>query len=316
MKELKEFMVEIVKANPQVRGKYICHPEDFTRDRDLPFSRVVLLIMNFMKRSLSIELQSFFSYLGHLTCVTKAAFCLQRSKLQPEFFYAWNRVLVDSFYKNYGENAKRWKGFILLAIDGTTLSLPNTEALRDLYGSSGNQHGEQGVMARSSVLYDVLNGLVISGSLEHYATPERSTAIRFLKDVPQDRLLLLDRGYPSFALLYLLTHVNKRNFVMRVKRSFNKQIQAFANSTQTDCQIEITATHSAMDRLKEEGIAIDSSASVKVRLVKVNLDNGEEEILMTSLYDPLQYTLEDLKEVYFMRWGIETYYGFEKTNCK
>ncbi|GHT26820.1 hypothetical protein AGMMS4957_22230 [Bacteroidia bacterium] len=316
MKELKEFMDEIVKANPEVRGKYICSPEDFTRNRDLPFSTVVLMILNLMKRSLSIEIHSFFSYLGHLTSVTKAAFCMQRAKLQPEFFAAWNKVLVDSFYKNYGENAKRWHGFILMAIDGTTLSLPNTKALRALYGSSGNQHGEQGVTARSSVLYDVLNGLVISGSLDHYTTPERSTAIRFLQNVPQDSLLLLDRGYPCFALLYLLTHVNKRHFVMRVKSSFSKQIQAFAESAQTDCQIEITATSGGIGRLKEEGIAIDSSASVEVRLAKVKLDNGEEEILMTSLYDPNQYPLADLKEVYFMRWGIETYYGFEKNELQ
>ncbi|GHT19542.1 hypothetical protein AGMMS4957_04030 [Bacteroidia bacterium] len=143
MKELKAFMGEIVQANPEVRGKYICSPEDFTRNRDLPFSTVVRMILNLMKRSLSIEIHSFFSYLGHLTSVTKAAFCMQRAKLQPEFFEAWNKVLVDSFYKNYGENAKRWNGFILMAIDGTTLSLPNTKALRALYGSSGNQHGEQ-----------------------------------------------------------------------------------------------------------------------------------------------------------------------------
>lgn len=44
---------------------------------------------------------------------------------------------------------------------------------------------------------------------------------------------------------------------------------------------------------------------IKLRVLKVVLDTGEVEILITNLTeDELKY--EDSKELYFKRWGIET----------
>ena len=48
---------------------------------------------------------------------------------------------------------------------------------------------------------------------------------------------------------------------------------------------------------------------IQVRLVKVELDTGEVEILLTSLLDNQKYSNEDLKKLYGMRWGIETFYN-------
>ena len=313
--ELKQFLERAVK-NQEEREKYIRGPKDFTRNRALPFPMVVLMIMNLMKRSLSIEIQSFFCHLGVPYTVSKPAFCLQRSKLKACFFEAWNKQLVKSYYTHYQEKVKRWKGFLLLAIDGTTLSLPDTEALRGLYGNSGNQHGSQAVTARSSVLYDALNGLVLSGHIEHFSTPERSTAIRLLDSMPEDSLVTLDRGYPGFSLLYLMVHKRKCKFVMRVRKGFNKQIQAFAGSKQNDTLIEFKATSKGIKRLEKEGVEIDPKTSVTVRIVKFRLESGKEEILLTNLYGTSQYTLADLKEAYALRWGIETFYGFEKNGLQ
>jgi hypothetical protein len=45
-------------------------------------------------------------------------------------------------------------------------------------------------------------------------------------------------------------------------------------------------------------------------MVKVLLDTGETEILITNLHNTSAYTTEDLKEVYHLRCGIETFYGY------
>jgi hypothetical protein len=37
--------------------------------------------------------------------------------------------------------------------------------------------------------------------------------------------------------------------------------------------------------------------------VKVKLSTGEDEILLTNLFDQEVYTLDDLKELYALRWG-------------
>ena len=47
--------------------------------------------------------------------------------------------------------------------------------------------------------------------------------------------------------------------------------------------------------------------------VRVVLDSGEYEVLATSLTNQEKYPLADFKELYYFRWGIETFYGILKT---
>ena len=47
---------------------------------------------------------------------------------------------------------------------------------------------------------------------------------------------------------------------------------------------------------------------IKVRLVSVKLDDGSIEVLMTSLLNSKKYRSKLFKELYFKRWGVETYY--------
>jgi len=44
----------------------------------------------------------------------------------------------------------------------------------------------------------------------------------------------------------------------------------------------------------------------KFRLVKVILENGEVEVLATSLLDEEKYPHQIFKDLYFKRWGTET----------
>jgi len=60
----------------------------------------------------------------------------------------------------------------------------------------------------------------------------------------------------------------------------------------------------------------NKTTSIKVRLVRVNLPNGEIEVLMTSLLDSQKYPSKMFKELYFLRWGIETYYDELKNKIK
>lgn len=129
-------------------------------------------------------------------------------------------------------------------------------------------------------------------------------------------LLLLDRGYPSFMLFYMLSHEKECKFVMRAKANFNEIANTFYHSEQRDKTVLLPATYKAIQGLKQEQITIDADTMVKVRLVKVRLDSGEEELLITNLYDADKYSLSDLKALYFLRWGIEVSYGLIKNELQ
>ena len=123
IEELKTFL-EIVSTDSELRKLVTQSETDFTRDRKLTFERIVGIIINMPKGSLSIEIREFFDNLGNdLVTSTKGAFSLQRTKLQPLFFEVWNKWLVDCFYHYYGNQVQRWRGFRILAIDGSTAYL-------------------------------------------------------------------------------------------------------------------------------------------------------------------------------------------------
>ena len=138
IEELKSFLNTVIE-DPEIRELFTTNPKDFIRDRKLPLKKIIGILINLPKRSLSIELQSFFEALNQESlCCTKGAFSLQRAKLKPILFKVWNNFLVKSFYRFYGDNVKRWEGFRLLAVDSSNFSVVNKPKVVEYFGSADN----------------------------------------------------------------------------------------------------------------------------------------------------------------------------------
>jgi hypothetical protein len=54
---------------------------------------------------------------------------------------------------------------------------------------------------------------------------------------------------------------------------------------------------------------------LKLRVVRLKLDSGEEEILVTNLLDE-NFSIQEFKELYFKRWGIEVKYNELKSRLQ
>lgn len=311
--DLKGFL-ENISSQKELWRSSVTSEKAFTRKRCLTFDTLVLMILNLPKRSLSIEINSFFSHIQRKTC-SKAAFCLQRIKLKPYFFELWNRVLVNSFYHNCANKIKKWNGFILLAFDSSVISLPNTPELSSFYKRTSNQNGENGPAARCCLMYDVLNKLIIKSTLLPYLTTERNAVTEQLEYAPDDSLLLFDRGYSSFKLFYMLLQ-KQHKFVMRVRLDYGNIVKEFVKSSEKDCIKVFHPNNNNIKQLRELGITINKETSVKLRLVKIPLKTGEIEVLATNLYESKKYKINDLKKVYFLRWGVETCFAILKNQLQ
>ena len=170
--ELK-LVLEEVANNVDLKLLFVDGPESFTRDRKLTLQKIVGIIINMPKRSLSIEINDFFNLFNDNKPATKGAFSLQRGKLLPVFFQVWNAWLVDSFYKYYGNDIKRWKGFILLAVDGSTLNLVDKKEEVDYFGTQDNQYSNTPI-ARIMQTYDVLNDITIMSDIQPIKISEKA----------------------------------------------------------------------------------------------------------------------------------------------
>jgi len=261
------------------------------------------------KRTLCLEFQDFFSYLrkGFNTLtrkITTSAFTQSRRNLSPDVFNGMNQVLVDEFYSDNEERVNLWEGYRLLAVDGSIISLPFSKDLKEQYGVV-NTHSkvDDYILGRVSVLYDVLNNLALDGILCSTTIGEIALAQNHVKLLGEKDLVILDRGYPCFDLAYRIIEQGA-DFLFRCKYSFNNVTKQFMAQNSDDSIVEIKAAKDTKFNTKH----YTQNTTIKVRLIKVRLDNGEIELLMTSLLDSKKYPCKCFKSLYYQRWGVETYY--------
>lgn len=312
IKKLRE-----VIFSKEIIADYRMREQDFTRNRKQPFSRVLLFMLNLLRKSMIIEIDNFLQHLNSkLDCqkvenFTSSAFVQKRKKIKPEVFNYLSSVITDNYYIESNQNIKRFNGFRILAVDGSKITLPFTEELKLVFGESKNQTNTAIVQAMSSVLYDVLNHLVLNSVLENIKTGERELALRHKSHWKQKDLVIYDRGYPSYDFKH--EHIKTGiDYLIRVQKNHSKIVSSFILSKKRTLIVDVFP----QERHVFTGKDYDKATGLKVRLVRVDLPSGEIEILMTSLLDSQIYPASMFKELYFLRWGIETFYDELKNKLK
>jgi hypothetical protein len=262
------------------------------------------------KRTLSIELHDFYSFIKRnvekaIDCITTSAFTQSRQKLNPDIFVDINRLLTLEFYSENEERIQLWEGFRLLSVDGSKITLPNSETLKEEYGTAHNQYkGDDVIQGRASVLYDVLNKMVIDALLTNPEQGEITLAHEHIKHIKAQDIIIFDRGYPSFELAYKILQ-QKADFVFRCKLDFSNATKQFISSGENETIVKIHPKQNG----SYKGKAITKESSINVRFVRILLENGEVELLMSSLLDMDKYPHKIFKALYFQRWHIETFYN-------
>jgi hypothetical protein len=263
--------------------------QDFTRERKMPFKRLIYFMLSMIKESSQTALERFFEKVDKGISMSQQAFSLARQKIKWEAF----RIMFDLSVKTYYSNeVERWNGLRIHAVDGSKLSLPNDKPLREHFGTFGG--GNTSPTAQGSVLYDILNDLVVDARIEPIAESEQAPALRHIHHLAglesfQEwrELVLFDRGYPSFSLIQTLMGL-KIHYLMRVRSKFSTVIDALGRG---DHVIE----------LEQSGVRI------AVRVIKFRLPSGEIETLITDGMDK-KHGIKTFKRLYFKRWPIETKY--------
>jgi len=198
-----------------------------------------------------------------------------------------------------------WKGRLVWAVDGTLLNLPDSEETRARYTVQTNQHDREGVVqGMASFLYDVLNEVTIHAVLDERRSEKSFVLREHSSQFRPEAIVLYDRLYADYAVM-ALHRARGADFVIRARSSHTfKEVEAFTRSPEEDRIVILNATAKQERWVEELGLP----RQVPVRLVKVVLDEGMVEVLMTSLTNATEYPAEEFKGLYEKRWGIETYF--------
>lgn len=277
---------------------------DFTRRRLLTFSRLVFLTLSLLKKSNSVELEQFFGQIsGSLLPASKSALTQARKKLLPVFFEDLLDRSIVAFYQHF--ETARWKGFRLWATDGSGFRLPDAPAVGDSFGWHGNQHNRV-PSARMSVCYDLLNRLVTAVRLHPREISETWVATCHVQTIPEDVLMVYDRGYGS-QIIPVLHHHYGSNCIIRMPLSGSNTVKSFVSSGKREQIITEPLGQKAREWLRNLEIpALEIPSEVTCRLIRFELSTGEVEVLLTTLLDKKRYSYTHFGRIYRARWGIES----------
>lgn len=287
----------------------------FTRKRSFTFKSLSLFILGSIQSSLQRELDRFFKQYNDSMIteqfVSKSAFTQARKKISHEAFIELNDTAVKYFYENY--KCHKWKKHRLLAIDGSEVLLPSNIETIAKFGDYSHRRSEKSiVLSRFSKCYDVLNRIAIDAVLTTRKEGEGALAIEHMAKMSTDDLVLFDRGYPSLKLFRTFLD-NGINFCSRMAVGNWTVAKELVDSKDKERVVTLEVPKHLKKKFYSEGL---DTSPIKLRLIKVRLKTGEDEVLITSLMDESLYPQSCFKKLYNLRWGVEESYKVDKHHLR
>jgi hypothetical protein len=205
-----------------------------------------------------------------------------------------------------------YKGWRLMALDGTIWTVPDSEANAVAFGRS---NGPRGPSARPQIrklsLVEVGThaevALVVRGIKGPHSS-EQALAPALLRHLGRDQLLVWDRGFFSYALWKAASGCAGAVLARVSSRLVLRPLRALADGSYL-AQIYPCESERNKDR---QGIV--------VRVIRYTLadpqrvGHGVEHVLLTTLLDATTYPGLELVLLYHERWEIELVYDEQKTH--
>lgn len=202
----------------------------------------------------------------------------------------------------------RWRELALVAADGTTLRIPDSDDNRQHFGSqdAGAGRGTSGYpLLRLVTVMAVRTHVLLGASFGPYRHGECAYARALLDDLPERSLVLIDRGYLQADILVPLVE-GGQEWLTRAKSTTKYRV--IRQLGPGDELVEMTVSRAA--RAKNPSLP----ETFQARAIRYERKGFTPKMLLTSLLDPVRFPADELRVLYHERWEIELGYGEIKTD--
>lgn len=316
---VKETLLSFIGDMAKKPTLYVKNPEkDFTRKRKLPFEEVMKLLVSMGGKSLYKELLESNCY--DLDTATTSAFVQQRDKILPCAF----EFLLHEFTQSCAQ-IKKYQGYRLLAVDGSTLHIATDPTDPDSYfQDKPNSKGYN--LLHLNALYDLCSRLYVDSITLARRKMNEGRALADMVDrsrINDKVIVVADRGYESYNNF---AHLERKgwNYVIRVKDLDSNGILSgldLPKSGEFDLPISLILTKKQTNEVKAHpdiykfvpststfdflDLHTNMFYPISFRVVRILLNNGTYETIITNL-DHVAFLPSIIKHIYKLRWGIET----------
>lgn len=329
--ELKVRLNRAIEETIQLRGNYANDFRRFTRHRKLSLETLVKLLLTMTGGTLNREL-----YDAGVDIVP-SSFVERRKQIG----YSCFREVMQRF-NDLCNDPETLNGYRLWAVDGSTIPCPRNPNSNNYYTSESNPKGWNNTHA--NLMFDVLNHTFVDvtmgdGDIDSRKAHDEQGALYSLiykQRFQQPTIVIMDRGYESYNTIAHLQNIHNLYFILRVKQDKAalrpvRDLPAEELDRDPDWMITTRQTNEA----KQNGWIFLQTGSkkgkknspntritrwdfdhidpypMKCRAVRFRLDTGDFETLLTNLPRE-EFSISNLKELYAMRWKIETNIRFWK----
>jgi len=319
IKTLKGKLTDFISEISASKSLFVKNPKkDFTRKRKLPFEDVMTAIISIGGNSINKELLDNYGY--NANTPTPSAFIQQRDKIKPFAFEQLFRNFTDSF-----ENLTLYKGFRLLAVDGSDLHTPTNPQDAETHIKCRPTDKGYNVFYLNA-LYDLLNRIYVDANVKTKRNAnERAAFIEIVErsNIKENVIVTADRGYENYNTF---AHIENKgwNYVLRVKDIESNGILSYLQLPK-DGEFDLTLrfiltkkttrevkdnphiyrrlpSHAPFDFLDK---SINQFYPIVLRVVRFKLLDGSYKSVVTNLAED-DFTTDEIKHIYSLRWGIET----------
>ena len=315
--------------------RYRKQPQHFTRKSKLPFEKLVNVVLNMQGNCLNAELQEAFPELSER--MTASAYVQARDKLSLPVF--------EDLLSDYNQSApKRLLNgkYRLYAIDGSDFKTPWNPKSAFIVDTN-KRNGESlkpFCQIHANIMYDIIARQYMDCVLQpRNSCNERDAALEMIGRMPKEDpfIIIMDRGYESYNLIETLNRTANCHYVIRVRT--NDGFKEIRNLPDEECDMElsvpVTTSYAEYMKRRAAGETVykinapkrrnketrspktavqqwdfEDRCTIKFRAVKFLIndpDTGKDvwEVLVTNL-NRLEFPVAKMKELYHMRWDIET----------
>jgi len=240
--------------------------------------------------------------------VTPGALVQARTRLGPAPIAALFRDSAQHWSQRAAQ-AQRWQGLAVYAVDGTTLRLPDTPANVAVFGRPGTSRGGPAAypQLRLVVLLALRAHVLAAAAFGAFATSEPALAAALWGALPAQSVVLLDRGFTSYALLHALSDPgHERHYVVRV-RTGRGALRWRVHRPLGDGDVLV-------DWRPQRVADPPLPRTLRARAIRLERPGYPPTLLLTSLLDPERYPAAAVAALYRERWEVENTFDEVKTH--
>ena len=319
---IKEKLLGLISEMNQYHWLFTRNAEkDFSRIKKWSFGEIMRFIISMEGKALKDELLEYFDFSADTP--TNSSFNQRRAQILPEAFEFLFREFTAVV-----SNERLFRGYRLLACDGSDLCIArNPQDDTTYFQSTPDSKGFN--QMHLNALYNLLTRTYVDAIIQPARQKNENRAMCDLIDRypgASKTLFIADRGYENYNIF---AHVQRKGmfYLIRAKdttsngivSSLKKQLPDDRESFDTSVSITLTRKRIKKVKANKDKYRIISKDTpfdfvdlhfnwfyeMKMRIVRFPIAEGSYECVITNL-PPEEFSPEDIKALYHMRWGIET----------